>query len=196
MVETASTSTRPSPRRCSTTSVVADVGGVALEGHCGLDNAAFNNILYAPQAQAAGTRNGAFGGCNPFGFPPGLNSTFNLTGNILSLVSTPYVTSGEFAPPNGDYFSPLSWASDRNVFFGSAPAAPMPLHYPNDTVGLPQWRLAWGQDLRSVEADPQLADPGAGDFTVLPGSPAWQLGWEVVDLSGVGPLPADQVMPS
>jgi hypothetical protein len=171
--------------------VVADVGGVALEGHCGLDNRAVNNILYAPQAQAqaagGASRSGAFGGCNAFGFPPNLNSTFNLTGNIVLLTHTPWLTSGEFAPPNDDYIMPSTWASDRNVFFGVAPSAPTPLHYPNDTVGLPAWRLAWAQDLDSVEADPQIADPGAGNFTVLPSSPAWALGWEEVDVSGVGP---------
>ena len=66
----------------------------------------------------------------------------------------------------------------------------MPLHYPNGTQGLPAWRAAWGCDVDSVEADPQLANPAAGDFDVLPTSPAWARGWETIDLSTVGPLPA------
>ena len=108
----------------------------------------------------------------------------------MHLTATPYVTSGEFAPPNGDAFSPASWRSNDNVFFGAAPLAPMPLHYPNGT-GLPAWRAAWGCDVDSVEADPLLADPAAGDFTPSPASPAWARGWEAVDLATVGPLPAN-----
>ena len=71
----------------------------------------------------------------------------------------------------------LRVVSDGNVFWGAAPGALGPLHYPNGTQGLPAWRAAWGCDGSSVEADPLLADPGAGDFRVLPGSPAWALGW-------------------
>jgi hypothetical protein len=65
----------------------------------------------------------------------------------------------------------------------------MPLHYPNGTQGLPAWRAAWGCDMHSVEADPLLVDPGAGNYSLLPGSPAWALGWQAIDLSSVGPLP-------
>jgi hypothetical protein len=171
--------------------VLAAVGAVAIEAHCGFNNSGVNNILYAPQAQAAGSRNGAFGGCNAFGFPAGRNSSYAFSRNIVHLTATPWVTTGEFAPPNGDYFSPASWRSDYNVFFGAAPGPPMPLHYPNGTQGLPAWRAAWGCDASSVEADPQLADPAAGDYRVLPSSPAWALGWEAIDLASVGPLPAD-----
>ena len=45
-----------------------------------------------------------------------------------------------------------------------------------------------GADRSSVEADPLLADPAAGNFSVLPGSPAWALGWQDLDISGVGPV--------
>ena len=170
--------------------VLADVGATAVEAHCGKNNSGYNNVIYAPQAQApAGSREGALGECNSFGFPPGLNSSYAFTRNIVHLTTTPWLVSGEFAPPNGDYYSAADWWSDDNVFFGAAPVAPMPLHYPNGTVGLVAWRAAWGCDVDSVEADPQLANPAAGDFHVLPTSPAWALGWEAVDLSTVGPLP-------
>jgi len=171
--------------------VLAAVGATAVEAHCGFNNSGVNNVLYAPQQQAAGSREGAFGGCNIAGFPAALNSSYSFSRNIVHLTATPWFPNGEFAPPNGDFFSPASWSSDANVFFGAAPGAPMPLHYPNGTQGLPAWRAAWGCDATSVEADPQLADPAAGDFTVLPSSPAWALGWEAVDLSTVGPLPAE-----
>lgn len=171
--------------------VLAAVGGTAIEAHCGFNNTGYNNVLYAPQEQAVGSREGAFGGCNPFGFPPGLNSSYAFTRNVVHLVATPWFSNGEFAPPNADYYTPADWWSDGNVFFGAAPGAPMPLHYPNGTQGLPAWRAAWGCDVTSVEADPQLANPAAGDFTLLPTSPAWALGWEAIDLSTVGPLPEE-----
>jgi hypothetical protein len=170
--------------------VLAAVGAVAIEAHCGENNSGVNNVLFAPQLQAAGSREGAFGGCNSFGFPPGLSSGYSLTNNVVHLTATPWVVSGQFAPPNGDHFSPAGWWSDANVFFGAAPGAPMPLHYPNGTQGLPAWRAAWGCDERSVEADPQLVNPAGGDFNLLPSSPAWGLGWQRIDLSSVGPLPA------
>lgn len=170
--------------------VLAAVGAVAIEAHCGFNNSGYNNVIYAPQLQGR-SREGAFGGCNSFGFPPGLQSSYAFNRNIVHLTATPYVTSGEFAPPNGDAFSPASWRSDANVFFGAAPLAPMPLHYPNGTQGLPAWRAAWGCDVDSVEADPLLADPAAGDFTPSPASPAWARGWEAVDLATVGPLPSN-----
>ena len=169
--------------------VLADAGAVAIEAHCGSNNSAFNNVLYAPQQQAVGTRNGALGACNALGFPPGRPSSYAFFNNIVHLTATPWLPSGEFAPPNADYYSPSSWRSDANVYFGVPPNAPMPLHYPNGTQGLPAWRAAWGCDARSVEADPQMADPAAGDFSLPPTSPAWELGWQKIDLSTVGPLP-------
>jgi hypothetical protein len=81
-----------------------------------------------------------------------------------------------------------NYGANENVFFGAQPGAPMPLHYPNGTLGLAAWRAAWGCDVDSVEADPMLAYPAAGDFSVLPSSPAWALGWQAIDLSAVGPL--------
>ena len=56
-------------------------------------------------------------------------------------------------------------------------------------TGLAGWRTLTKQDGRSAAADPMLAAPQEGDFTVLPGSPAWALGWQAIDLSYVGPLP-------
>jgi hypothetical protein len=171
--------------------VLAAVGGTAIEAHCGFSNTGSNNVLFAPQVQAAGSREGAFGGCNSAGFPPGLNSSYLFTRNVVHLVATPWFSNGEWAPPNADYYTPADWWSDGNVFFGAAPGAPMPLHYPNGTQGLPDWRAAWGCDVTSVEADPQLANPAAGDFSLLPTSPAWALGWQAIDLSTVGPLPEE-----
>lgn len=49
-----------------------------------------------------------------------------------------------------------------------------------------QWR-AQGRDLHSRIAGPLLVDPSKEDFRLQPGSPAWALGFEPLDLSGVGP---------
>lgn len=50
-----------------------------------------------------------------------------------------------------------------------------------------QWQ-AMGQDKDSLIADPLFADPTHGDFTLRPGSPASQIGFESWDLSAVGPV--------
>jgi hypothetical protein len=39
----------------------------------------------------------------------------------------------------------------------------------------------------SVVADPGFADPANGDFTLKPDSPAYELGFEPIDMSDVGP---------
>ncbi len=57
---------------------------------------------------------------------------------------------------------------------------------------LAQWREATGNDLHSIIADPGFRDAAGFDFTLLPGSPALQLGFRPIDLSDVGPRPADQ----
>ena len=47
-------------------------------------------------------------------------------------------------------------------------------------------RQAAGVDRGSRVADPLLADPAAGDFTLQPDSPAFALGFEPIDLSATG----------
>jgi hypothetical protein len=79
-----------------------------------------------------------------------------------------------------------NFSADMNVYFAAPGAAP--LRFPRNT-SLAAWRAASGNDGASVAGDPLLRDPARGDFAVLPGSPAWTLGWRAIDTSGVGPRP-------
>lgn len=44
-----------------------------------------------------------------------------------------------------------------------------------------------GQDVHSLIADPLFTDPGNGDFSLKPESPALKLGFKPIDISAVGP---------
>ena len=44
-----------------------------------------------------------------------------------------------------------------------------------------------GHDLHSLIADPQLANPAQSDFTLPANSPALKLGFQMINLSTVGP---------
>lgn len=52
-----------------------------------------------------------------------------------------------------------------------------------------RWQAA-GKDHNGLIADPLFVDPEHGDFTLRPGSPAAQIGFEPWDLSAVGPRPS------
>ena len=56
------------------------------------------------------------------------------------------------------------------------------------TNNLSEWQ-AFGQDKNSLIADPMFVDPGHGNFTLRPGSPAGKIGFEPWDLSAIGPRP-------
>jgi hypothetical protein len=75
---------------------------------------------------------------------------------------------------------------DYNLFFPPPGTEPT---YP----GLPggetaaRWREL-GFDEHSVTADPQFADPAAGDYTLAPDSPALKLGFKPIDAARIGLL--------
>ncbi|MBT3380562.1 MAG: hypothetical protein HN742_10450 [Lentisphaerae bacterium] len=69
--------------------------------------------------------------------------------------------------------------ADHNLFF----CAGKPLT--NDS-GWTKWRkLGFGEHDRN--ADPLFRDPAADDYTLKPGSPAFELGFQPIDLSTIGP---------
>ena len=56
---------------------------------------------------------------------------------------------------------------------------------------LDEWR-AGGNDTHSIVADPLCASLERNDFNLLPGSPALALGFQPIDLGGVGPRPMEE----
>ncbi|MCX7013474.1 MAG: right-handed parallel beta-helix repeat-containing protein, partial [Candidatus Sumerlaeota bacterium] len=71
---------------------------------------------------------------------------------------------------------------DHNLYFR---ADGQPIEF--GKLSFEQWQAERGQDKNSRIADPMFVDPDHGDFTLKPGSPALQLGFQPIDLSHVGP---------
>jgi hypothetical protein len=80
-------------------------------------------------------------------------------------------------------------AFDRNLYWN---ASGQPLLFGKKSLA--EWQ-AVGQDKNSLIADPLFVDPAHGDFTLRPGSPAAQIGFEPWDLSAVGPRPHPRQRP-
>jgi parallel beta-helix repeat protein len=70
---------------------------------------------------------------------------------------------------------------DYNLYFQ---AAGSPVTFSGVTFA--QWQ-AQGQDVHSLIADPLFTDPANGDFSLAAGSPAYNLGFQPIDVSTVGP---------
>ena len=70
---------------------------------------------------------------------------------------------------------------DRNLYWQ---AAGKPFDFAGKSFA--DWQKA-GYDVHGLIADPLFAAPDKGDFTLKPGSPALELGFKPIDLSGVGP---------
>lgn len=84
----------------------------------------------------------------------------------------------------------LFWdISDHELVFGNQhfdEQANFSLNAPRSMADMQQL----GYDLHSIHADPLLADPAEGDFTLKEDSPAFALGFQPIDLSDVGPRSA------
>ena len=167
------------------------LGGRGLSLHCGYGLLAAGNLLYDIGAQAfgGGGNEAAVSGCTGAqARAPGMAA--NVSGNIVA--TGPRSAAAAYAPQDALWAPPEdALASDANVWWSSAGLPP--LAFPgagSGTLGsLAAWAARTGNDRGSVAADPMLRDPEGGDFTVLPGSPAWALGWKELDLSSVGPVP-------
>jgi len=104
-------------------------------------------------------------------------------------------------PPNGEIFSRniVVWKEgpllNEPDWWSFATLWDYNLYYQTDAepvtfmkYSLDEWR-AKGLDQHSVIADPLFADANRGDYSILPQSPAWALGFRPIDLSRVGPVP-------
>lgn len=167
--------------------VVVGMGGRGLSPHAGLNVSAVNNVFFNVSVQPfAGSTDASCVVSGPQGHAPGFSAL--LRNNILA---QPAGGSPVFYSTRDALWAPPDFvvASDANVFWAAGAEGVFPDGKGGET-GLAGWRAATDQDAASAEADPRLADPEGGDFTVLPDSPAWGLGWQEIDLSNVGPLAA------
>ena len=84
-------------------------------------------------------------------------------------------------PLLGSNWSDDKYKLDYNLYYHTSGA---PVVFKDWT--LDEWREK-GQDVHSIVADPLFADPAHGDFSLKQESPAFELGFKQIDVSGVGP---------
>jgi len=136
----------------------AKTGG--FHQHYGKENLIRNNILaLSREGQLIRTREEE-------------HSSFTIERNLV------YWTEG---PLLGSNWAGGGFEIDRNLYWkvGGEP-------FDFAGMSLEEWQ-AKGHDQHSLIADPLFVDPGNGDFTLRPESPALRLGFTPIDLSGVGP---------
>jgi hypothetical protein len=74
---------------------------------------------------------------------------------------------------------------DYNIYYN--PDIPVDsVRFDGDTFS--EWQ-ARGKDEHSLITDPMFVDPKNYDFRLQPDSPAFQMGFQPIDLSSVGPRP-------
>lgn len=80
---------------------------------------------------------------------------------------------------------------DSNLYWFTAPGSFVGEVYNPYSIdtGLPSWQARSGQDASSILQDPLFRDAAHYDFSLLPNSPAFALGFHPIDLTGVGPRP-------
>jgi hypothetical protein len=146
-------------------------GGFCSNFHC-IGNILLNNI-FALTRQAQMHRYGDN--------PPG---GFQLANNHIYCRNIGYWKEGQFEPR--DDWLDFGVVQDYNLYFDARGGPVTFLKY-----SFEEWK-AKGLDGHSLLADPLFVDPDHGDFTLQPGSPAFQLGFRPIDVSGVGPRGGDE----
>ena len=161
--------------------IIEGVGGRCASLHCGDGLSFYNNVCFNVSLDnftTSGKNNAALSSCNGADLSaPGFSA--KVSTNIIA----PVHTQNAWAPEDVAWKPPACTVTgDGNVYFAGSGRA---MAFPGG-ASLAQWRALTGADARSVEADPLLRDPVAGDFTVSPSSPAWALGWEAIDQARIG----------
>ena len=167
-----------------TSNVLHDLADTGIYFHCGTNNTASNNVIaFASQEHNAA---GYFRSCNSGGNPtyPNISHGFTYERNLHYISSRDNSSAAEQQQQltvDRDY---RDTSFDWNVYFAASNASTAPLVFPNHTA-FAQWQ-AQGQDEHASLADPRFANPGSGDFDLLPGSPALAMGFEPIDLLSPG----------
>ena len=181
--------------------IVGDVDGMGYQPHCGVNNSLVNTLIYDARARRSGNctypgsrdstaviygcRGGWRFGNNSVSPAPFAASVRNSI--IVTTACGLYDAQGIWPNPGPHYpgnQAASNFSASGNVYWAAAGA--LPLRFPLNTT-LQQWQAMSGNDLSSAVSDPLLQDPQHHDYTVLPASPAWALGWRAIDTSAVGP---------
>ncbi|HZT40735.1 MAG TPA: right-handed parallel beta-helix repeat-containing protein [Chthonomonadaceae bacterium] len=129
--------------------------------HYGQDNLVQNNIFaLATQAQLQRTR-------------PEDHLSFTFRRNIV------YWNRGDLL--NGNWQDTAHFHMDDNLYWD---ASRRPITFEGKSFA--EWQRR-GEDVHSRIADPLFVAPSRADFTLRPDSPALALGFQAIDLRGVGP---------
>lgn len=140
--------------------VVYRTKSAGFHQHYGRENVVRNNVFaFGREYQLMRTR-----------AEPHVSFTFE--GNIV------YFDSGALL---GSNWSGGQFQMKRNVYWDARGG---PVLFAGSSLA--EWRQK-GQDVDSLVADPLFANAANYDFTVLPASPVWKLGWKQIDMSTAGP---------
>ena len=149
--------------------VVYRVKDGALHQHYGRENIVRNNVLAlsATYGQIRRTREEE-------------HSSFTIEQNIIYSNGVPML---------GCRWSDGNFTLESNCYWDASGKAPK---FPGGLT-LSQWQEK-GHDAQSVVADPKFTDPASFDFSLAPDSPAFALGFKLIDTSQIGLVgPADWV---
>jgi hypothetical protein len=131
--------------------------------HYGRENIVRNNIFaLAREAQLMRSRNES-------------HISFTIERNLIYSAGAPIFAS---------QWDSKQYILDRNLYWDATGKTAI---FPGNRT-LETWQKESGHDLESRVADPLFTNPDAGDFTLRPGSPASQIGFQPIDLSKAGRL--------
>ena len=188
---------------CSGVTWRGNVGATAQSAlfnvHYAMNNTIENNILFSPTLAHATwpcsypldcDLTGLRSGKHADGSGEGAFSQFSFVNNIIVLAGDGDGVPGDanatlFVTAVDDGLANMTFA--RNLYWRASPSAAA-LQFPSTQAptSFAEWQAS-GRDAGSVVADPLIADAAAGNWSLLPGSPALAMGFQQVDVSDVGP---------